>query len=107
MSEFDAKQAVIIARSVLAGSLPLLLGCRRILGPLERLKVEMDPQFRLFVGIDSETDHLPIDPAERKLWNSEALVEKDREIERATAWAEKLRPRAAFEAVIRRFDEGG
>ena len=42
----------------------------------------MDPDFLPFVGIDSETDHLPIGE-ERQHWNPEALRERDVEIERS------------------------
>nr|WP_230489751.1 hypothetical protein [Leptospira noguchii] len=38
-----------------------------------------DPLFRIFLGIDSETDHLPIED-ERNLWDPKALIEKDKEI---------------------------
>ncbi|HEY1923472.1 MAG TPA: hypothetical protein VGG44_12040 [Tepidisphaeraceae bacterium] len=107
MPESDAQQAIALANAILDGSVPLILGCRRMLGPLRRLGVEMDVEFRLFVGVDSETDHLPVDPEERKLWNPKSLIEKDAEIEKYTAWARKLEFRAACEAVIRRFGKDG
>ena len=41
--------------------------------------------FVLFVGIDSETDHLPVD-IERTNWSAEALERKDKEIADAEAF---------------------
>ncbi len=38
-----------------------------------------DPLFRTFLGIDSETDHLPVGD-ERNLWNPKALIQKNKEI---------------------------
>ncbi len=38
-----------------------------------------DPLFQIFLGIDSETDRLPVGN-ERSLWNPEALIERDKEI---------------------------
>jgi hypothetical protein len=103
MVESDEQQALRIARSIVDGSLPLLLGCRKILGPLRRLGLDDEKPLIKFVGIDSETDHLPLDPEDRKLWNPQALVEKDKEIEKYSAWAKPL----AFEAcevLIRRLE---
>jgi hypothetical protein len=56
--------------------------------------------------VESETDHLPIEPEERKLWDSKALVEKEKEIADATQWARDM-VLAACEAVIRRFGGTG
>ncbi|WP_016752906.1 hypothetical protein [Leptospira kirschneri] len=40
---------------------------------------DKDLLFRIFLGIDSETDRLPVGN-ERNLWNPQALIEKDKEI---------------------------
>lgn len=46
---------------------------------------ELEPDFLLFVGIDSETDHLPLGAA-RDYWAKAALAAKDLEIEEAEAF---------------------
>jgi hypothetical protein len=109
MEEREVQNAVDIARAILDGSMPLLLGCKRILGPLHRLGLDRDDAFLVFVAVDSETDHLPLDPEEKKLWNAQALIEKEKEIAKSTAWAKGLKrsPRTACETVIKRFGAGG
>jgi hypothetical protein len=60
----------------------------------------LDDDWRVFVGIDSETDHLPTGE-ERKHWSAEALAVKDAEIKEAE---EFYRDRAmeAARGLIRR-----
>jgi hypothetical protein len=106
VSENDAEDAVRIARSIIDGSISVLPGCRKILGSLRRLGVDREKPFVIFVGIDSESDHLPLDPEERKHWSPEALIREDKEIERYTKWAEKL-ALPACRAVIERFGKAG
>ena len=106
MSESDAQLALRIARDILDGSTPILLGCRRICGAIHRLGIDRDEPFVSFIGVESETDHLPIDPEERKLWNAQVLVEKDEEIARATEWAKDM-VLAASRAVVQQFGECG
>jgi hypothetical protein len=100
----DSERAVAIARSILDGSIPLLLGCRRILEPLHRLGVARDEAFIAFVGVNSETDHLPLDPQERELWNKEMLLAKDLEIARLTSWAQPMAAKASH-AVLMQFSK--
>jgi len=106
MSESDAQLALRIAREILDGSTPVLLGCRRICGPIHRLGIDREKPFVTFIGVESETDHLPIDPGERKLWDAQVLVEKDKEIASATEWAKDM-VLAASRAVVQRFGECG
>jgi hypothetical protein len=106
MSESDAQAAVRIASEILDGSTPVLLGCRRICGPVHRLGIDREEPFVTFIGVESETDHLPIDPEERKLWNTQVLVEKDKEIASATEWAKEM-VLAASKAVVQRFGGAG
>jgi hypothetical protein len=68
------------------------------------LAIDREKPFVTFIAVESETDHLPIDPEERKLWNAKVLVEKDKEIAGFTEWAKDM-VRAASEAVIRRFED--
>jgi hypothetical protein len=43
------------------------------------VRADEDPDFTTFIGIDSESDHLPIGIVRRE-WASDALAEKDRDI---------------------------
>jgi len=95
---------VRLARSIIDGSMPVLLGCRKMVGPISRLGLDREDPFATFGGVGSETDHLPLDPEERKLWRADVLVEKDREIARFTAWAQGM-VRDASEAVVRRLGD--
>lgn len=79
---FIRGQIVAICESVLAEEIGVIAGSRR----LNRLGLQLygarDPDFVTFAGVDSETDHLPVD-AERANWSAEALERKDREIAHA------------------------
>jgi len=55
---------------------------------------------RLIIGIESETDHLPVGEV-RRLWAPEALREKDLEIASAEAWW-----KAKFLEACKRIAEG-
>ncbi|WP_131721641.1 DUF2489 domain-containing protein [Xanthomonas sp. NCPPB 1128] len=91
-----------LAAGIVAGSIPLLDGCRRLAALGHRVGVsDDDPDFRMFSLIESETDALPIGPI-RKEWAPDALAELAPELLRADAWA---RPMAlcACQSVIARF----
>ena len=104
MNESDAQAAVRVAREILDGSTPLLWGCRRICGPIQCLGLARMEPFATFIAVESETDHLPINPDERKLWNPQVLVKKEEEIAGFTEWARES-VLAASRAVIRKFGE--
>lgn len=103
MTESDEQLAVRIARSILDGSMQLLLGCRQMIGPIRRLGLDHQEPFITFIGVESETDSLPLESEDRKMWNAEALAREDKEIARYTTWAEGLVIPACHE-VIRRFN---
>jgi len=63
-----------------------------------------DPDFVVFGGLASKTDHLPIGPA-RKNWSAEALARADAEVE-AIAAVSRAQVREACEHVIARFSPG-
>ncbi len=67
-----------------------IAGSRLINGLRFDAKLENDPDVLPFVGIDSETDTLPIDENIRRLWAQSALEKLAPEIERAEAWACKF-----------------
>ena len=98
---FIRGQLVAICESVLAEEMGVIAGSRR----LNRLGLQLygarDPDFVTFAGVDSETDHLPVD-SERANWSAEALERKDKEI----AHAEKIYREDVFEdcrKLIERF----
>ena len=63
--------------------------------------IERDEDFDAFVGICSETDHLPIG-FERRNWSAEALAEKDPEVIEAERWAKEI-AKPACKKLIERF----
>src|SRR3712207_5197446 len=80
MGEPDAERAVRIAREILDGSMPVFLGCKQLLGPLNRLGVHHEAPFVTITGVESELDEFPVWPDERPLWNPQALAEKDAQL---------------------------
>ena len=50
---------------------------------------ENDVDFMVFVGIDSESDHLPIGD-QKKLWSSESLLKLQPEIDETVDWAKRV-----------------
>jgi Protein of unknown function (DUF2489) len=76
-----------IAQRILDGEVGIIAGARQIsalCGGHVDLD-ESDPDFRTFVGIDSETDDLPIGDT-RRHWAADALQKKDAEIAAAEAF---------------------
>jgi hypothetical protein len=69
---------VEIARGILDGSISIIAGSRQLrafCGGHGRID-EFDPDFLTFVGIDSETDDLPVGE-NRRHWGADALAKKD------------------------------
>ncbi|SRR5258706_7847828 len=106
MSESDAQIAVRIAGAILAGSMPVFLGCKQLLGPLNRLGVHHQEPFITITGVESELDASPIFPGERELWNEESLAREDAKL---AAWLPMIQPAVleACRAIVRRFGEDG
>ena len=102
MSESDAEHAVRIAREVLDGRTPAFLGCKQLLGPLQRLGVDREEPFITIKGVESELDESPVRPEERRLWNDQALAREDAKLAR---WLPQIQPAIleACRAVVRRF----
>jgi hypothetical protein len=79
----DRQKIVEIARRILDGSMSIIAGSRQLrafCGGHGRID-EFDPDFLTFVGIDSETDDLPVGES-RHHWAAQALAKKDVEIAR-------------------------
>ncbi len=99
-------QVVEAAAALLRGELGVIEGARR-LSSLAHLVVDdwtADPDFRAFGALDTETDHLPVG-AQRQLWDSEALAERDAVVQRIEREA-RAEIVAACRSVIARFAAG-
>ena len=107
-SVFVRGKIIAICEAMLNGEIGVIAGSR-ILNRLEfellnypRGQFHRDEDFIPFVGIDSETDHLPVD-RERENWSDEALARKDKQIADSEAH-HKTSAFAACRKLIERFD---
>lgn len=103
--EAQQKKVVTVAQDILDGRIGIIKGARLLSGLRYTVtRDEGDPDFLTFVGIGSETDHLPVG-VEREFYAKDALVEKDKEIKRLEdryqEWAF-----ASCRALIARFADG-
>jgi hypothetical protein len=92
---------VAICEAVLAEEIGIIAASRRLRSLGFELFDGHDEDFITFVGVDSETDHLPVD-IERRNWSAEALERKDAEIAEAEALY-KNNVIAACRKLIERF----
>ena len=81
-SESDHRRAKEIAQAALDGRTAVLEAVRALVSLAHRDAVADVEDRKFIIGIESETDHLPVGEV-RKLWASSALKEKDVEIARA------------------------
>ena len=99
--EEQRRQIVSLARRILDRDIGIVAGAREF----SRLRfsscTNSDSDVLVFVGIDSETDHLPIGD-KRQHWSAEALKTKDAELQ---AYEARVRKRAfrACESLISRY----
>jgi hypothetical protein len=77
--EWASRKVVAAAKSILSGELGIVAGARQLAKWRFDVGAEDDPDFMFFVGVDSETDHLPVGDV-RSRWNAEALRQKDEEL---------------------------
>ena len=95
------QQIIDIVEKLLAGDLPFLEGATRLCAVRFDIVSGRDPDFDVFVLIDSETDHLPREQ-QRQFWQSEALEKLQPEIEKSEQWARSIATDHC-ENIIRRF----
>jgi hypothetical protein len=96
------REVVEAARRMLAGTLAYIEGARLIAHLFWDAEIDQfDPDILPFVGIDSETDALPLGKY-RQGWAAEALAKLQPEIDRAEEWARGY-AHVACEGLIRRF----
>jgi hypothetical protein len=80
------QQVAEVASAMLRGELGILEGSRLLVSLCSQVSaLDHDPDFLCFVGIDSETDHLPLGDV-RQHWEPDALASKDQEIRAAEAF---------------------
>jgi len=66
-------------RAVIDGDVGVIAASRKLRDLHYQMFQNVDDDFRIFIGIESETDHLPVGD-ERQYWNAAVLSEKDKEI---------------------------
>lgn len=81
----DCLLAVSRSLDYLEGRAGLIEAARDLWDCAFRLRAEDDPDFHLFLVIDSDTDHLPIGRF-REGWAADSLLIKDREIREVEAF---------------------
>ena len=100
--ESTRRKVVETAQAMLDGQLGFLVGSRRLAALRHEVDVAgSDADFLIFVGIDSETDALPLGEV-RQHWSPEALAKLEAEIQNAENWATEV-GRDACKSLIARF----
>jgi hypothetical protein len=97
------KEVVALARGMIAGTVGLIEGARELsrLGGWIVPDTRTDQGFRIFLGFDSETDHLPMGKV-RQHWDPSSLERLDREAaEYERRWGQRLR--SACSSLVARF----
>jgi hypothetical protein len=82
------EKAISLSNAIISGQYRPLLGVRMLVPYLHELNIAFDKRFTGLIGIDSETDYIPLEDHIRKLWNSDALVQLDIE---ANEYEEKVK----------------
>ncbi|HTJ79694.1 MAG TPA: hypothetical protein VL357_11925 [Rariglobus sp.] len=94
-----------VLTSLTTGKIGVLLAARQLAALRFTLVGDkLDDEWRIFVAIDSETDHLPTGK-ERIHWQGEALAEKDIEIKESELFYHDKALAAAYN-LIRRYENG-
>lgn len=101
--EWAGRKVVAAAKSILSGELGIVAGARHLAKWRFDLGAEHDPDLMFFVGVDSETDHLPVGDA-RSHWDAQALKQKDEEMRsfEATFREEALR---ACQRLVQKYEK--
>jgi hypothetical protein len=93
------------SRAMLSGELSYIEGSRKIVSSWRSAKLdEWDSDFLPFVGIESETDALPLGKM-RSYWNAAALEALQPEIDRLEVWAKNF-GEPFCRNLIKRFGDG-
>ncbi|MCE9552526.1 MAG: hypothetical protein K8T91_03995 [Planctomycetes bacterium] len=92
--------ALRIAKSILRSEIGLVEGTREILPHLRAIFEARDPDVSFLIGLDSETDHLPVG-TERKHWKEEALHVKDQQLHEAEEFYREYAETALRQILLR------
>ena len=100
-----AAEAVQVAKAVLAGSMPLVEGCRRLRKPLYKLYVSDEQPFAVISEVVGKVSEFPM-PEDRHLWNPAVVASKDAEL---AAWLPQVQCEVldACHEIVRRFGGAG
>jgi len=78
--DLQRSRALDAARAIVSGQRSVIDGCRYLAGIRFELELpDLLDDFNMIVGIESESDHLPVGDT-RKYWAADALQQKDIEI---------------------------
>ena len=96
------RSLVAIAQAMLDGTLPFLEGTVQVLAFRSQLSgiADRDPDFDVFVVIQSETDHLPLEE-QRSMWLPDALERLEPELKQSEEWAGSFAPQACRNLIER------
>jgi hypothetical protein len=104
MTKQDQRREMIrVAREILNGSIGIVAGARQMTALRFSSRAEKDEDILVFVGIDSESGHLPLGDF-RWRWNKDALKIKDEELNRFELRV-KERAFRACENLIAKYDQ--
>jgi len=100
--QWASAKIVALAKSMLSGEVGVVAGARQLAACRFDVGAEHDPDFVFFVGVESETDHLPVGEV-RRHWSSQALQAKDEELGRLEA---SMRERAfqVCQSLIQKYE---
>jgi hypothetical protein len=97
------QRVIEVASAMLAGEIGIIEGSRLLCSLRSCIPLsDHDPDFLPFVGIDGETDHLPVGDV-RQHWASDAHARKDQEIQAAETFYRE-RARSGCEHLLTRFN---
>jgi len=100
--EEQRREMVRVARGILNGGIGIVSGARQLTHLRFCSRSDNNSDLLIFVGIDSESDHLPLGDV-RRHWNVKALKIKDEELNRFEARV-KERAFRACEGIIAKYD---
>src|SRR5690242_10522770 len=70
------REIVQCCQDLLEGRVGVIEAARRLVGLASKVRASRDPDFVLFVGLDFESDALPVGPV-RQYWSTVALERED------------------------------
>jgi len=86
----DYKEKIIkITNDILNKKISIVNGARKLSQFQFGYNLENNKNLLFFVGVNSETDHLPIGQ-EREKWNSTSLLKKDKETKKMKIITKKM-----------------